>query len=215
MSNSLPYNYIAIEGNIGAGKTTLSKMLAEQINGKLILEKFDENPFLPHFYKDPERYAFPVELFFLTERQKQLHDILLKPDLFYEYFVSDYVFIKTLLFAKNNLKDEEYKLFKRIYEVVSTTFPKPDLVLYLHRPVDVLLKNIEKRGRAYEQEISDAYLLGVQNAYFEYFKLEQSHPTLILNIGTNDFSMGSETFVKLIELVSRPYKNGMHILNFV
>lgn len=213
MNDSIPYNYIAIEGNIGAGKTTLSKMLAKKINGKIILEQFEENPFLPMFYKDAERYSFPVELFFLTERQKQLNEVLLKPELFFEFFVSDYIFIKTLLFAKNNLNKEEYLLFKRIYEVVSNTFPKPDIILYLHRPVEVLLQNIAKRGRNYEEDITSDYLKSVQDAYFEYFKVEKDMPILVLDLKDRDLRTDEKGFENLVELLKESHPVGLNIID--
>lgn len=214
MKISIPYNYIAIEGAIGAGKTTLCKLLASKINGKIILEQFEDNPFLPLFYDDPERYAFPVELFFLTERHKQLQEVLLKPELFFEYFVADYIFLKTLLFAKNNLNEQEYLLFKRIYEVVSKTIPKPNLILYLHKPPEVLLKNIAKRGRSYEADIDEAYLLNLQSAYFEYFKMEQDIPILILELGDKDINPDSGEFDKLLNVMEQSYENGVQIIKF-
>jgi len=166
MTETLPYKYIAIEGNIGAGKTTLCNMLHKDFNCRLILEQFADNPFLPYFYENQERYAFPVELFFMTERHKQLQENLSQRDLFQQMIVADYFFIKTLLFAKNNLSDEEYRLFQRLFHILNSTFPKPELIVYLHRSVDNLIENIKARGRSYEQEIAPSYLLEIQNTYF-------------------------------------------------
>ena len=138
----IQHNFIAIEGNIGAGKTTLCKMIQRDFNCQLILEQFTDNPFLPFFYEDPERYAFQVELFFMSERHKQLQTELGQNELFSDFKISDYYFIKTLLFASNNLKGEEYRLFARLFNVLNTTFPEPDLLVYLYRSVDNLLANI-------------------------------------------------------------------------
>ncbi len=209
------YQFIAIEGNIGAGKTTLSKMLAKELNAKLILEQFSDNPFLPHFYENPERFAFPVELFFMTERHKQLQENLLQAELFYDLNISDYYFIKTLLFAKKNLTEEEFRLFSRLFHVLNSTFPNPDLLLYLHRPVDVLLKNIEKRGREYEQKITADYLLGVQEAYFNYFKTVNDIPILILNLGDNHFNETENEFKFILEVLKKEYTPQTHYLNIL
>ena len=138
MATAPPYNFIVVEGNIGAGKTTLCRLLSEDFDYRLILEEFADNPFLPHFYKNPERYAFPVELFFMTERHKQLQAELSQRDLFQQTIVSDYIFFKTLLFARNNLMEEEYRLFQRLFHILNATFPRPDLLVYLHRSVDNL-----------------------------------------------------------------------------
>ena len=213
-SSSIPYRFIAIEGNIGAGKTTLSKMLADRIKGKLILEQFADNPFLPHFYKDPERFAFPVELFFMTERHKQLQENLSQLDLFYNHFVADYFFIKTLLFAKNNLLNVEYVLFQRLFKALNATFPKPDILVYLHRPVEVLLENIAKRGREYEQKISSEYLNEVNQAYVNYFKSETKLPILIVNLEDKNFDKDSDFMNEFIHKLSIQYEPGIHHIEF-
>jgi deoxyadenosine/deoxycytidine kinase len=148
-------HYIVIEGNIGAGKTSLCQKLAMEFDSKLILEQFSDNPFLPLFYSNPDRYAFPVELFFMTERHKQLQEYLLKRDLFQQHTISDYIFSKTLLFAAKNLKGEELRLFQNLFNTLNASFPKPDLLVYLHRSVDDLQKNIRQRNREYELEIKD------------------------------------------------------------
>ena len=146
MQQELPYSYISIEGNIGAGKTTLATLLSEQFNCKLILEQFTDNPFLPYFYNDPERYAFPLELFFMTERYKQMQLMLPQQELFRDLTLSDYFFTKTLLFARNNLKDEEFRMFQKMFHTLSASFPKPEMILYLHRNLNSLMDNIQKRG---------------------------------------------------------------------
>jgi deoxyadenosine/deoxycytidine kinase len=204
-------NYIVIEGNIGAGKTSLSKLLSDDLNARLILEEFSDNPFLPLFYKNPDRYAFPVELFFMTERHKQLQDLLLKGNLFQEYVVSDYIFSKTLLFAGQNLVDEELRLFQRLFHTLNASFPKPHLLVYLHRSVDDLLSNISKRGRDYEQDISAAYLLKIQQAYFDFFRMtENDLSILILDVEGLDFINNTEHYQIVIEQLAKKYPKGLH-----
>lgn len=206
----LKYNYIAIEGNIGAGKTTLCNRLTDDFNSKLILEAFADNPFLPQFYNNPERFAFSVELFFMTERHKQLQQGLGTQDLFQQGTVADYFFIKTLLFAKNNLKNDEYRLFRRLFNILNASFPKPDLLVYLHRPVDNLLQLIKKRGRVFEQKITPEYLQQLQNTYFEYFRSEMNIPILIVDVEKANFIEDSSTYKKLVELMSEDYKLGIN-----
>jgi len=201
------YNFIAIEGNIGAGKTTLSHQLADRFGCDLVLEQFTDNPFLPPFYEQPERYAFPVELFFMTERHKQLLEHFSQPDLFRSFTVADYFFVKTLLFAKNNLSEEEFRLFQRLFLILNATFPKPDLLLYLHRPVEVLLKQIKKRGRDIEQHITLGYLTEIQDAYLDYLKTETETPVLVLELGDADFqgdAAAFETISKILDVQHTP-----------
>ncbi len=208
------HQFIAIEGNIGAGKTTLCHRLAQTFECQLILEQFDDNPFLPLFYAQPERYAFPVELFFMTERHKQLQTALAQTDMFKPFQVADYFFVKTLLFAKNNLNDEEYRLFQRLYQVLNATFKKPDLLVYLHRSIEGLLKNIEKRGREYEKQISPEYLQNIQEAYFEYFRVAQNIPILILEVEHLDFLNQEAHYQLLLAALQKKYDKGVHHLRF-
>lgn len=210
-----PYQYIAIEGNIGAGKTTLCKMLEVDFNCRLILEQFTDNPFLPYFYENQERYAFPVELFFMTERHKQLQENLAQFSLFQEFILADYFFLKTLLFAKNNLNEEENRLFQRLFNILNSTFPKPELLVYLHRSVDNLLQNIKQRGRTYEQDIKAEYLNGIQNTYFEYFRTERKLPILIIDVDQIDFLKDEKHYKMIVEALSKTYAPGMHHLSFV
>ena len=216
MKNTQPprphYNFIAIEGNIGAGKTTLCHQLAERFGCDLVLEQFTDNPFLPPFYEQPERYAFPVELFFMTERHKQLLEHFSQPDLFRSFTVADYFFVKTLLFAKNNLSEEEFRLFQRLFLVLNATFPKPDLLLYLHRPVEVLLEQIKKRGRDIEQHISPAYLTEIQDAYFDYLKAETETPVLILELGDADFQGDASAFETIAQILDVQHAPGTQFL---
>lgn len=206
---SFPHHFIAIEGNIGAGKTTLCQMLQRDYDCRIILEQFADNPFLPFFYENPERYAFPVELFFMTERHKQLQENLSQLHLFQNFIVSDYYFIKTLLFAKKNLSDEEYRLFQRLFHILNASFPKPDLLVYLHRSVDNLLSNIRHRGRGYEQDISGAYLQKIQNGYFEYFKSVQNIPILILDVDEVKFWEEEGHYQKILSYLKKKYPLGI------
>jgi deoxyadenosine/deoxycytidine kinase len=206
------YNFIAVEGNIGAGKTSFCNRIADDFNCQIILESFEDNPFLQQFYQNPERYAFPVELFFMTERHKQLQQGLLEPELFKRGTIADYFFLKTLLFAKNNLSDEEHRLFSRIFKVLNTSFPKPDLLVYLHRSVEDLQLNIGKRGREYEKDITSDYLKKIQNTYFEFFRTEMSMPILIIDVENADFLNDNTTYQKLLALMSEDYKLGINYI---
>jgi len=214
-NNPFPYNFIAIEGNLGAGKTTFCNKLKENYNCKLLLEQFDDNPFLAHFYENPERYAFPVELFFMTERHKQLQANLTQRELFQDFIVSDYFFVKTLLFAKNNLNSEEYRLFQRLFNVLNASFPKPDLLVYLHRSVEGALENIHKRGREYEQDITAGYLQKVQNGYYEYIRTESAIPILIIDVEKIDFLSNQVHYDMIVHAMKETYQPGVHHLSFV
>ncbi len=209
-SNTLPYNHIAVEGNIGAGKSTLSRKLSQDFNRRLILEEFEDNPFLPLFYADPDRYAFPVELFFMAERHKQLQRELSQSELFTEGIVSDYLFIKTLLFARNSLTDQEFRLFSRLFGVMDAGFPPPDLIVYLHRPVGALQANIARRGRSFETDIKDEYLHSVQAAYFNYFKTQQDIPVLAIDLGDADFVADPSVYRTIVSLLREVYSPGLH-----
>ncbi len=206
----IPYQYISIEGNIGAGKTTFCKMMTDEYNCELILEQFANNPFLPFFYKDPERYAFTVELFFMTERHKQLQKTLLNPSLFSPFKLADYSFIKTLLFARKNLGEEEYRLFTQLYNTLKQSFPDPDLLVYFHRDVNILQKNIAKRDRDYEKDITNDYLLKIQNSYFEYFRNIVSYPVLIIDLKEIDFISNPKQYDEIKKLLAKKYSPGIH-----
>lgn len=212
-SEHFPYRFIAVEGNIGAGKTTLCRMMAEDFGFRLILEQFADNPFLPYFYENPDRYAFSVELFFMTERHKQLQEELAQQDLFHQAIISDYYFFKTLLFARNTLPAEEFRLFQRLFHILNATFPKPDILLYLHRSIEDLKRNIKKRGREYEQEIKPTYLQKIQNAYFEFFKTDASLPILVVDIEEVDFVNERSHYDQLLEILRQQYPPGMHHIN--
>ena len=210
---SLAYPYIVIEGNIGVGKTTFCRKLQEKYDARLILEQFSENPFLPFFYENPERHAFSVELFFMTERHRQLQEELIQGDLFNQQIISDYIFIKTLLFAKNNLNEEEYRLFNRLFHVLNAHFKKPDLVVYLHRPVPNLLHQIKKRGRSFEMEINATYLENIQKAYFDFFKMDPEYPILVVGIDDLDFEKDNNAFELLNKLLLQNYEPKVHYIN--
>jgi deoxyguanosine kinase len=190
-------------------------LIKQEYNCRLILEEFADNPFLPLFYKEPERFAFTVELFFMTERHKQMQRSLLNQDLFREFTVADYAFVKTLLFASKNLPDDEFRLFQKMYNVLSQSFPKPELLVYFHRNVDILLENIASRGREYEKHITQEYLTQVQNSYFEYFRNILSYPVLIIDLNTIDFVKNSNHYEHVKYLISKNYQPGVHRISLV
>ena len=201
--------FIAIEGNIGSGKTTFSEMLAEQFQCKLILEQFAENPFLPKFYEQPERHAFPLELFFMAERYQQLGK-LNSGDLFASQVVSDYFFLKSKLFAQINLKEDELLLFNRLSDIALKNLPRPDLLLYLHSDVNRLQANIRKRGRDYEKNISDKYLLQIQERYFDYFKKQKDFPVLVVDVSKVDFIEEGLVYQQMVSFLKKEYEVGLH-----
>lgn len=189
--------YLVIEGNIGAGKTTLAKMLASDTNAKIVLEQFADNPFLPKFYSDPQRYSFPLELSFLAERYKQLNSELRATSLFQPTLIADYYFMKSLIFAQNTLALDEYNLYRQIFEIIYSSIPKPDLYVFLHLPVPLLLKNIQKRGRDYEQTITEEYLEKIQQGYFEFFKQHPDYNFLIIDTTNIDFVENDTDYQKI------------------
>lgn len=204
------YRFITIEGTIGAGKTTLAKRLAADYNGKLILEQFEDNPFLPRFYEDPERHAFPVELYFMAERFQQLKKLLSEADMFSAFTVSDFLFQKSLIFAQQNLTDNEAKLYRMLFDIINPTLPKPDIVLYLYAPVDKLLANIKTRGRDYEQNIEAEYLQKIQNAYLEYFKLQQNMRIVLLDTTELNWVEREQDYRDVVQLLNKDFEPGLH-----
>jgi len=205
------YRFITIEGNIGAGKTTLAHMLAQHFNAKLILEEFADNPFLPKFYEKPQQYAFPLELFFMAERYKQLKDMLQTQDLFSNLVISDYLFVKSLLFAKINLLEEEYNLYQKLFDIINPQLVQPDLLIFLNAPVTQLQTNIKKRNRSYEQQIEDDYLQRVHNMYTQYLK---QHPVRTLMIDTTkiDFLANPADFQRILDALEKDYEVGINYL---
>lgn len=204
------YHFIAIEGNIGAGKTTLAQKLASHYHGRLILEQFADNPFLPKFYEDKERYAFPLELSFLADRYDQLRDILLNDSFHDEPVFADYTIGKSRLFARNNLDTDEYELFLKMADIMKTTLPKPDLLIYLHAPIDRLQRQIQKRGRPYEQNIKDEYLEEIQQAYLQYIE-EENVKILMIDAETIDLNT-EHHFKSLIHFLESDTGAGKHNL---
>jgi deoxyguanosine kinase len=206
---SLIHNYIAIEGNIGAGKTTLARMLANQFNGKVILEQFENNPFLARFYDNQERYAFPVELSFLAERYQQLRTELPSQELFSDFTISDYFLNKSVIFARKTLNEDEYQLFFKLFNIMNANLPKPDLLVHLYVKIERLQSNIKKRGREYEQKIPDEYLENIQASYFEYLKQQKNLKVLLLDINQLDFVENLSHYHLLVDLINRDYPAGI------
>jgi deoxyguanosine kinase len=207
----ISYNYIVIEGNIGAGKTTLAGRIADQFNAHLILERFDENPFLPRFYEDPEKYAFQLELSFLASRYKQLNEELNPRNLFSTFTVADYYFMKSLVFASSTLKGDDYNLYRQIFYIIYKSLPKPDIYVYLHLDPEHLLNNIKERGRDYEQTITKEYLQKIQDSYFIFFKQNPGNKYLLIDINEIDFVADEEEYNKIIEIIfSREYPAGLN-----
>jgi deoxyadenosine/deoxycytidine kinase len=205
----MKHHFITIEGNIGAGKTTLSHILAKKLNARLILEEFADNPFLAKFYKDPDQYAFPLELFFMAERYKQLKELLHTKDMFQTVTVSDYLFTKCLLFAKINLPQEEFRLYQKLYDIIHQQLLHPDILIYLHAPVNKLQENIKKRKREFEQSIPDDYLFKVQETYTSYIK-QHNIKTLFIDASNADFT-GNEKHVQIIlDALENDYEDGQH-----
>ncbi len=203
------YNYIAIEGNIGAGKTSLANMIAGQNNGKLILEQFEDNSFLPKFYKEPEKYAFPLEMSFLAERYQQLKDQLTKQDLFKTFTISDYLFNKSLIFAKNNLQTDEFALFSRMFTIINEFLPKPDLLVYLYMDIPHLQRNIRLRGRSYEQTIEDSYLENIQTGYLDHFRKMTDVRVLVIDTNNIDFVNNKADYDSIMDLIDKDYQPGI------
>jgi len=197
----MDYNFIVIEGNIGAGKTTLSRKISEECNAKLILEQFAENPFLPKFYKDPDKYSFPLEMSFLADRYNQLKKELSERDLFKSFTISDYYFMKSLIFSKQTLQDDEYTLYRQFFHIIYNSLPKPDLYVYLHSNAEKLLHNIKNRGREYEQEITADYLTKIQESYFDFFKQQRDLKFLVIDTNDIDFVNNKEDYKKITETI--------------
>lgn len=195
------YNYMVIEGNIGAGKTTLASRIAGQFNARLILESFADNPFLPKFYDDPDKYSFALELSFLANRYKQLKDELVTQDLFKAFTVADYYFMKSLVFAASTLSGDEYNLYRQIFYIIYSSLPKPDIYVYLHLSTDRLMENIEKRGRNYEKSITKDYLQKIQDSYFAFFRQNPDNRYLIIDINEIDFVAEERHYSKIIDKI--------------
>ena len=209
---SIKYNHIAIEGNIGSGKTTLAKKLSEDLNSRLLLEEFAENPFLPNFYKSPEENAFPLELFFMAERYHQIKNSTDK-DLFRPLKISDYFFVKSRLFAKNNLTSDQFNLFDRLFKIMFNSLDYPDLVIYLYASVERLKSNIKQRGRVFEQTINKKYLNNIQDTYLDYFKKQNNFPVLVIDVTAIDFKHNTHNYKMIKNSIYRKYEVGINKLN--
>jgi len=197
------FNYIAFEGNIGAGKTTLATKIAEDFNAKTVLERFADNPFLPKFYEDQNRYAFPLEMSFLADRYKQLSDDLAQFDLFKDFVVADYHIFKSLIFAKVTLQEDEFRLYRTMFDIVYREMPKPDLYIYLYQNSERLLQNIKKRGRSYEQNIPAEYLDKINGGYLDYIKSQTNLNILIVDVSDRDFVKNQEDYLYILDEIQR------------
>ncbi|HEX2970012.1 MAG TPA: deoxynucleoside kinase [Bacteroidales bacterium] len=205
------YNYVVIEGNIGAGKTTLATRIAEEFNARLILERFADNPFLPKFYNEPEKYSFPLELSFLAARYKQLKEELVPQDLFKSFTIADYYFMKSLVFASSTLEGDEYNLYRQIFYIIYGSLPRPDIFVYLHLTPEKLLQNIEKRGRSYESNITAGYLRKIQESYFSFFHQNPDNKYVVIDVSNADFVADESQYRRLIgHIFDKEYPNGLN-----
>jgi deoxyguanosine kinase len=203
------YHFITIEGNIGAGKTTLAHMLARHFDARLILEQFADNPFLKKFYENPAQNAFPLELFFMAERYKQLKELVHTADLFQSVTISDYLFTKCLLFAKINLPDEEFRLYQKLFDIINGQVVQPDILIYLHAPVSKLQANIRRRNRSYEQSIPDEYLFNIQETYTNYIR-QHNIRTLFIDVSNADFLDNKAHLQVVLDALNRDIGEGQH-----
>lgn len=208
----MKYSFITIEGNIGAGKTTLAHLLAKRLDARLVLEQFADNPFLPKFYESPRQYAFPLELFFMAERFKQLKELIQQKDLFQQVTISDYLFTKCLLFAKVNLPEDEFRLYQRLFDIILQQLVQPDLLIYLHAPVSKLQQNIRKRNRPYELNIPDDYLFSIQETYTHYIR-QHNIKTLYVDASNADFLGNEQHLDILLDALNKDYPDGQHYLS--
>ncbi len=208
------HNFISIEGNIGAGKTSLASMIARDFNAKLILEQFEDNAFLPKFYKEPDKYAFPLEMAFLASRFQQLKDQLGDRELFKTFTISDYYIIKSLIFAGKTLASDELALYNRFFQIIHSQLPKPDLFVFLFVETPKLQQNIKQRGRDYEQEIKDEYLDKIQNGYFEFMKHERDMKILLMDTNNLDFVHNNKDYQLMVDIINNDYQPGINRITF-
>ena len=208
------YNFIAIEGHIGAGKTTLATRISEEYNGRLILEQFEDNSFLPKFYEDPDKYAFPLEMSFLAARFQQLKDQLGTQDLFKSFTISDYFIVKSLIFARKTLGADEYSLYTRFFNIIYQQLPKPDLYVYLYLETPKLQQNIKLRGRDYEQNIEDEYLDNIQQGYFDFIRQQTNMRILVLDTNNLDFVNNQKDYDLLVDVINKEHPIGIQRITF-
>ncbi len=212
---NLENKYIILEGNIGSGKTSLATKIAEQFGGKLILEQFHDNPFLPKFYDNPDRYSFTLELSFLAARYKQLNKEISSTDLFKSFTIADYYFVKSLIFARSTLQEDEFNLYRQLFDIIYQQLPLPDMYLYLHAAPDRLLENIKKRGRDYEKSITKEYLTQIQQSYFSFFKTETRFPIVVIETSDMDFVNNEKDYNEILDVFSKEnYSNGINRVVF-
>jgi len=203
------YNYIAIEGTIGAGKTSLVEKIASDFEARAVYEQFEENSFLPKFYKDPDKYAFPLEMSFMASRFQQLKTELSKGDMFRSFVVADYFLDKSLIFARKTLQEDEFSLFSRFFHFINTGLAKPELIIYLYKDVELLRQNIRKRGRVYEQDITAGYLEKIQSGYLSYFRQNDHLRVVIADTNDFDFIERSQDYQYLKEIIAADYPKGI------
>jgi deoxyguanosine kinase len=208
--NTLKYDYLVIEGNIGSGKTSLASRIARDHNTRLILERFADNPFLPKFYENQPRYAFPLELSFLADRYSQLKNDLTNRELFHQQTVSDYLLSKSLIFASITLSDHELDLYQKLFNIINPNLPKPDLLLYLHKDVSNLKQNIRKRGREYEANIKDEYLEKIEHGYWDFFKKQPHLKIVVVDSNKLDFVSDEKDYKKISQLLQTDFAPGLH-----
>jgi deoxyadenosine/deoxycytidine kinase len=207
--------YLVIEGNIGVGKTSLCHKIAKDYNAKLILEQFADNPFLPKFYENPERYSFPLELSFLADRYNQLKNNTDSLDLFSDLIVADYFFMKSLIFSSSTLQEDEYKLYRQLFNIIYGSLPKPDIYVYLHKNVDNLIHNIKQRGREYEQNITPEYLKNIENGYFGFFKQQKDLKILVIDTNHLDFVNNEHDYETIVNTIfNSDYEKGINRIVF-
>jgi len=202
--------YIVIEGNIGAGKSSLVNMLAADLGARIVLEQYADNPFLPKFYDNPEKYSFALELSFLAERYRQLNENVTQPDLFQTLTIADYYFVKSLIFARITLGDDEFNLYRQLFNIIWQNIPMPSLYVYLHSSVERVMRNIKTRGREYEQNIDAEYLTKIQNSYLDYFKTASRFPIVVINTTELDFVHNQADYEKLKTIITQQkFQNGV------
>ena len=205
------YKYIVIEGNIGAGKTSLATRISETCKARLLLERFADNPFLPKFYNDPGRYSFPLELSFLADRYNQLKEEIGTLDIFSPFTVADYYFMKSLVFASATLEEDEFSLYRQIFYIIYNSLPKPELFVFLHVKPEKLMENISMRGRDYESKITLKYLNSIQESYFAYFRQNQEHKYLIIDTTNIDFVNSDDDYKKILdEIFHKEHEAGLN-----